>query len=334
MEIIRDRIDMVSPRRTRRELGTAAHKTRAGGEQFTFQAEVSRLMDILINSLYSNKDVFLRELISNASDALDKIRFLALTDKSVLGEDDIAKLEIKISLDKDGKVLTIQDRGVGMTKEELVKNLGTIAKSGTSGERAGQPPGAFFQPFFSLFLLAKRALATHPARRVPVHRHEGSGGLHALTLALTLAKLERPVAEVKNQAQSALRSVGVLRGKRGQARGAWAGWAGVGRGGGASVGSGGQGASRTVLVHGAVAHARVGVDDDHRVDDRVVLVQALATPPVGRGARGGFGALARHGGPNARMPRCRPRLTNSQGLQLAPEGVHDSSLEPAGHLAL
>merc|ERR1712146_373654 len=87
----------------------------APAEKFEFQAEVTRLMDIIINSLYSNKEIFLREIISNASDALDKIRFLSVTDKDALGEGDTAKLEMKISPDKTKDTLTLTDKGIGMT---------------------------------------------------------------------------------------------------------------------------------------------------------------------------------------------------------------------------
>lgn len=101
-----------------------------GSSTFAYEAEVNKMLDIVINSLYTNKDIFLRELISNASDALDKIRFLSVTDPKLLG--DTPNLEMKIEYDPDAKTLTIRDTGVGMTKDDLIKNLGTVARSGTT----------------------------------------------------------------------------------------------------------------------------------------------------------------------------------------------------------
>eukprot|EP00607_Mallomonas_marina_P007485 CAMPEP_0182416480 /NCGR_PEP_ID=MMETSP1167-20130531/786_1 /TAXON_ID=2988 /ORGANISM="Mallomonas Sp, Strain CCMP3275" /LENGTH=814 /DNA_ID=CAMNT_0024589275 /DNA_START=59 /DNA_END=2503 /DNA_ORIENTATION=+ len=131
-------------------------------EKFEFQAEVNRLMDIIINSLYKSKEIFLRELISNASDAIDKIRFMAVAATSDVLHD-TKELEIKISFNKDLKTLTIRDTGVGMTRADLVANLGTVAKSGTTnfveGLAEGQDVsliGQFGVGFYSVYLVADR----------------------------------------------------------------------------------------------------------------------------------------------------------------------------------
>src|SRR2546425_3565183 len=100
-------------------------------EKLKFSAEISKVLQLMIHSLYSNREIFLRELISNASDACDKLRYQALTDGKLL-EDGGGTFEIHIAADKAAKTLTVSDNGVGLNHDELIANLGTIAKSGTS----------------------------------------------------------------------------------------------------------------------------------------------------------------------------------------------------------
>lgn len=132
-------------------------------ETFGFQAEVKQLLHLMIHSLYSNKEIFLRELISNASDAADRLRFESLKDPLIYKED--PELKVWVDFDKEKRTLTIRDNGIGMTREEVIQNLGTIAKSGTreflstlTGDKArdSQLIGQFGVGFYSIFMVADK----------------------------------------------------------------------------------------------------------------------------------------------------------------------------------
>jgi molecular chaperone HtpG len=132
-------------------------------ETLGFQAEVKQLLQLMIHSLYSNKEIFLRELISNASDAADKLRFEAINNDALYGNDH--ELKIKVSFDKDAKTVTISDNGIGMSRDEVISHLGTIAKSGTkeffsrlSGDQQADAAliGQFGVGFYSAFIVADR----------------------------------------------------------------------------------------------------------------------------------------------------------------------------------
>src|SRR4051794_14152971 len=131
-------------------------------ERHEFQAEVKQLLDLMVHSLYSNKDIFLRELISNASDALDKLRFERLTRPELGGG---GELHVRLDPDKEKRTLSVIDNGIGMTRDEVVKNIGTIARSGTKeflsavkqAQRNEVPPeliGQFGVGFYSAFMVA------------------------------------------------------------------------------------------------------------------------------------------------------------------------------------
>ena len=132
-------------------------------ETLGFQTEAKQLLHLMIHSLYSNREIFLRELISNASDAIDKLRFESLSDESLLQGD--SNYEVRVELDKDANTLTISDNGIGMSREEVIEHLGTIAKSGTAAflesltgdeQKDSQLIGQFGVGFYSAFIVADR----------------------------------------------------------------------------------------------------------------------------------------------------------------------------------
>ena len=154
-------------------------------QTFEFQAEIKQLLDIVIHSLYTEKEIFVRELVSNASDALEKLRHLQLTEKEIF--DDRLELEINLTTDDKAKTITIQDFGIGMTREELVANLGTIAHSGSKaflkalsegGQKNANLIGQFGVGFYSAFMVAKSVkVYTHSWRpQEPGHVWTSEGG--------------------------------------------------------------------------------------------------------------------------------------------------------------
>lgn len=145
--------------KTKKETSTSAKKTHA------FQAETKELLNIMINSLYTHREIFLRELISNSSDALDKVNFRSLTEPELL-EDDY-ELKVELAIDKDAKTLTVSDNGIGMTYDEVIQNIGTIAKSGSKAfldsiknKDEVELIGKFGVGFYSSFMVAEKVTLT------------------------------------------------------------------------------------------------------------------------------------------------------------------------------
>ena len=178
-------------------------------ETLTFQAEVAKLLDIVVNALYSQREIFLRELISNASDACDKLRYAALTEPALIAGD--ADLRITLRLDKDAKTLTIADNGIGMDRDDLINNLGTIARSGTAEFLKGlggdarkdvSQIGQFGVGFYSAFMVASQ-VEVHTRKAGSEHgwcwSSDGKGGF-TITEDAGAARGARIVLHLKDDA--------------------------------------------------------------------------------------------------------------------------------------
>ncbi|MFQ3231439.1 MAG: molecular chaperone HtpG, partial [Reinekea sp.] len=166
-------------------------------ESLSFQTEVKQLLHLMIHSLYSNKEIFLRELVSNASDACDKLRFQALKDDSLLA--DGADFRVRISADKEANTLTIEDNGIGMNREDVINNLGTIAKSGTADflqnltgdeKKDSQLIGQFGVGFYSSFIVADKVDVY--SRKAGTEANEGVHWSSEGEGEFTLADIELP----------------------------------------------------------------------------------------------------------------------------------------------
>ena len=182
------------PKRTEGRHGRDCDDSSDPKETHGFQTEVRKLLDLMIHSLYSNKEIFLRELISNASDAADKLRFEALSDDGLYEGD--GELKVRVSFDPDARTITVRDNGIGMTREEVAANLGTIARSGTrqffeslTGDNARdtQLIGQFGVGFYSSFIVSDHVTVT--SRRAGRSAAEGvrweSGGEGEYTIETT-----------------------------------------------------------------------------------------------------------------------------------------------------
>jgi molecular chaperone HtpG len=167
-------------------------------ETMGFRAEVKQLLDLMVHSLYSNKEIFLRELISNASDAIDRLRFAALSDAALLEQD--TELNIHVAYDKDARTITVTDNGIGMTRDEVIENIGTIAKSGTheffssltgDQQKDANLIGQFGVGFYSSFVVADKV--TLSTRKAGMQSDEGVRWESDGQGEYTLEMIEKPV---------------------------------------------------------------------------------------------------------------------------------------------